>query len=237
MWAGFFSLYISLLSLFLRFSSNPMIDTPPDGSTTWFVEGITLFYTTVRCAGTNEVGTYNNGSLAALRIINAARSPKAVVTIKLKFGLDVPYEKVKVFGSVVENFVKERPREWIKLVAFRSTVVEADLGYIGYVVVLNHIESWQNIGAIKQSLADCASFCLEVSKKLDMRFVAPPMPIDLSLGRNNAVETFPKVAVGEGVAASEASDLDIDHDGIQMIQNLFNRKTELSTTTRTKKKN
>ena len=139
--------------------SNPMVDTPPDGSTTWFVEGITLFHTTVRCAGTNEVGTYNNGSLAPLRIINAARSPKAFVTVKLKLGIDVAYEKIKVFGTVIENFVKERPREWIKLCAFRSTVVEADLGYVGYIVVLNHVESWQNIGAIKQSLADCASFC------------------------------------------------------------------------------
>jgi hypothetical protein len=212
-----------------------MIDTAPDGSTTWFVEGITLFYTTVRCAGTNEVGTYNNGSLASLRIINAARSPKAVVTIKLKFGLDVPYEKVKIFGSVIENFVKERPREWIKLLGFRATVVEADLGYIGYIVILNHVESWQNIGAIKQSLADCASFCLEVSKKLEMRFVAPPMPVDLRFGKNNTVETFPQLAVGEGSNGSESSDFNIDHNGIQMIQKLF--KAQAKPATATKKKN
>jgi len=204
--------------------SNPMIDTPPDGSTTWFVEGITLFYTTVRCAGTNEVGTYNNGSLAPLRIINAARSPKAFVSVKLKFGIDVAYEKIKVFGTVVENFVKERPREWIKLCAFRSTVVEADLGYVGYIVVLNHVESWQNIGAIKQSLADCASFCLEVSKKLDMRFVAPPMPIDLRIDNGNAVQTSLNADVGEG-----------RDDGISMIHKLFSKPAEPATTT--KKKN
>jgi hypothetical protein len=32
-----------------------------------------------------------------------------------------------------------------------------------------------------QAKADVASFCLEVQKKMDMRYVAPPMPIDLSI--------------------------------------------------------
>lgn len=203
--------------------SNPMNDTPPDGSTTWFVEGITLFTTTVRCAATNEVGTYSNGSLAALRIINAARSPKAIVTVKLKFGIDVPYEKVKLFGTVIETFVKDRPREWINLLGFRATAVEADLGYIAYIVILNHVESWQNIGAIKQSQADVASFCLEVSKKMAMRFIAPPMPVDLRLEENSlAAQNFPKVPVNEGASVSGNSD-NLDQGSIQMIQNLFHK--------------
>ena len=74
-----------------------------------FVEHITLYVTTVRLAATNEVATYSNGSLAHLRIINAKRSPKAKVYIKLKFGINVPYEKVKTFGLVLESFVKDRP--------------------------------------------------------------------------------------------------------------------------------
>ena len=82
--------------------SNPMVDTPSDGSATWFVEQISLFTTTVRNAGTNEVGTYANGSLAMFRIVNAARSPQAVVSVRLKFGINVPYERVKVFATVVE---------------------------------------------------------------------------------------------------------------------------------------
>jgi hypothetical protein len=203
--------------------SNPMNDTPPDGSTTWFVEGITLFTTTVRCASTNEVGTYSNGSLASLRIINAARSPKAIVTVKLKFGIDVPYEKVKLFGTVIENFVKDRPREWINLLGFRATAVEADLGYIAYIVILNHVESWQNIGAIKQSQADVASFCLEVSKKMNMRFIAPPMPVDLRLEDNAlGAQNFPKIPVNDGGSSSNTGDSGpLDQGGIQTIQNLF----------------
>eukprot|EP00978_Attheya_sp_CCMP212_P046752 scaffold409541_cov40-Attheya_sp.AAC.1 len=54
-------------------------DTKSSGSSTWFVEGVTLFTTTVRYATTNEVASLANGSLANSRIINAARSPKANV--------------------------------------------------------------------------------------------------------------------------------------------------------------
>ncbi len=91
--------------------SDPGSDTSPSGSSTWFVEQVTLFTTTVRFATTNEVATYSNGSLAPLRIINAKRSPKAVVYVYMKFGSDAPYTKLKLFRSAVENFVKARPRE------------------------------------------------------------------------------------------------------------------------------
>lgn len=166
--------------------SAPMNETNNDGSTTWFVENITLFTTTVRNAATNEVATYANGSLASLRIINAARSSNAMVTVTLKFGVDVPYEKVKVFRTVVEGFIKTRPHKWAKLHGFRATKIEADLGYIQYIIVLQHVESWQNLGVIKESLAAVASFCLEVSKKMDMRFVNPP--VSLRVEENNRIE-------------------------------------------------
>jgi hypothetical protein len=102
---------------------------------------------------------------------------------------------VKIFGDVVESFVKDRPREWLKLAAFRATAVQADLGYIEYVVVLQHMESWQDVGNVLQSKADVASFCLEVSKKMGMRFVAPPMPVDLSMVNDepNAMRTTREV--------------------------------------------
>jgi len=51
--------------------SNPAKDTNSGGSSMWFVEKVTVFTTTVRFASTNEVATYQNGSLARLRIINA----------------------------------------------------------------------------------------------------------------------------------------------------------------------
>ena len=87
--------------------SDAATDTNSNGSTTWFVEGITLFMTTVRNAATNEVATYSNASLANLRIINAARSPKACVYVYMQFGIEVPYEKIKLFHSIIDSFVKE----------------------------------------------------------------------------------------------------------------------------------
>lgn len=91
--------------------SDPEVDTSPTGSSTWFVEKVTIFTTTVRFASTNEVATYSNGSLARLRIINAKRSPKAVVCVFVKFGSNAAYDMIKVFQTAVENFVKARPRE------------------------------------------------------------------------------------------------------------------------------
>lgn len=42
-------------------------------------------------------------------------------------------------------------------------------------------EAWQNVVTVLESKSQVASFCLELSKKLDMRFVSPPLPVDLAL--------------------------------------------------------
>ncbi len=100
-----------------------------------------------------------------------------------------------------------RPRQWVALVGFRATRVEADFGYVEYRIICQHREAWQNIGThlkylqffyfccttnltkrqcsfkkgpILQSKADLSSFCLELSKKLDLRYVSPPMPVNLT---------------------------------------------------------
>jgi hypothetical protein len=165
--------------------SDPTNDTSGDGSATWFVEKVDLFTTTVRFATTNEVATIANGSLASTRIINASRSPKALVYLRLKFGVNVPYSKVQIFRKTVEGFVKARPREWLVLLGFRASRVEADLGFIEYVIIMQHREAWQNIGPILQSKADLFSFCLEIQKKLDMSYTAPPVPVDLAFKRGH----------------------------------------------------
>jgi len=75
------------------------------------VKDVTLYTTTVIYGATNEVATISNGSLALSRIINAARSPKASMIFFLKFPIDTPYEKLQVFRSALEKFVKHRPRD------------------------------------------------------------------------------------------------------------------------------
>ena len=110
--------------------SDPTVDTSINGSVTWFVENITLFTTTLRSVPSNEVCTIANGALASTRIINAARSRKAQIFVFLKFSVDVPYEKIKIFRSAVEDFINDRTREWNQLCTFRSISVESDQGYI-----------------------------------------------------------------------------------------------------------
>lgn len=87
-------------------------------------------------AATNEVATYSNGSLANSRVINANRSPQAIICVYAKFSVNVSYAKIVLYKKAVEAFIKERPREWLSLLGLRATRVEQDLGFIEYVVVL-----------------------------------------------------------------------------------------------------
>jgi hypothetical protein len=48
-------------------------------------------------------------------------------------------------------------------------------------MLLKHRDSWQNIGVVMQSKADVTSFCLELTKKLDMRYHSPPLPVELNV--------------------------------------------------------
>ena len=168
-------------------------ETSKHGSTPWKVENITLFTTTVRSGPTNEVATISNGSLAKTRIINANRSQKAQVFVFLKLSIDVPYEKVKIFHSVVKEFVKDRPREWVKLGAFRAIRVEADQGYIEYELLAQHVEPWQIMGQVLQSRADLSSFCLEVMKQMGMRYESPNMPVNVTINKDEIEEHIPDV--------------------------------------------
>jgi hypothetical protein len=71
---------------------------------------------------------------------------------------------------------------------FRATRVEQDAGFIEYIVCLGHRNSWQDIGPILQSKADVASYCLELAKKLEMRYTAPPLPVNLSMADQSSLQ-------------------------------------------------
>lgn len=182
--------------------SNAQTASSGSGAQGWIVDDVTLFTTTIYLAGTNERATISNGTLASSRIINCARSPKAVICLNIKFGIDAPYKRTEIFKTAVESFVKARPREWLSLIAIRATTFEADLGYVEYCVALQHREAWyvvrrqdevllsnhvylidifrQNIGPILDSKSVIMRFMLELSKRLDLRFKAPSLPIELS---------------------------------------------------------
>jgi hypothetical protein len=122
--------------------SNPQLDTNWYGTQGWIVADVTLFTTTMYMVGTNERATVSNGTLAQSRIINGARSKKAVLILNIRFGVEVPYSRVEIFKAAVEKFVKARPREWLALLGIRAGTIQPDLGYVEYGVVLQHRESW-----------------------------------------------------------------------------------------------
>jgi small-conductance mechanosensitive channel len=145
----------------------------------WIVQDVTLFHTVAVFGPTGERASMPNGSLASSRVLNMARSPNACVYVNLQFPTSVTYERIQKFEVLLRDFVQARPREWAHFAAFRATSVIANLGLIGYEVMLIHRESWQYIQSIYESKAQVASFALELSKKLDMRYESPALPVDL----------------------------------------------------------
>ncbi len=149
------------------------------GESSWIIEKVDLFTTTARLGATRELATFSNGSLSTMRIKNLNRSDKPNVFLNLKFSLDSTQQQRQMFKKRLTAFVKERPREWIKMVDFRSTRVEADLGFVEYVIILQHREKWQNLGAILTSRGDVFNFAVELQKVLHMKYKAPHVPIDI----------------------------------------------------------
>ena len=84
----------------------------------------------------------------------------------------------------MEQFLKDRPREWLTFSGFRPTEVAVDRGYIGYKVIAQHRNSWQQVGGIIESKANLTTYCLEVSKQLGMRYISPSLPVNLTMNDN-----------------------------------------------------
>jgi small-conductance mechanosensitive channel len=182
--------------------SNVEADTSFDGSPGWVVENVTLFETTVIWGPTNERASLSNGSLANSRIINLARSPQAQLFIYLKIPIDTSYEKILIFKSAVEEYMKARPREWLALNGFRANRIAADLGWTEYLIIIQHRESWQEVGQVLDSKANLSSYCQEVAKQLNIHYKAPPLPVNLKYAQAASPE--------EVLESSDAIDTDLD---------------------------
>jgi hypothetical protein len=98
-----------------------------------------------------------------------------------KFGTSVSAESVDKFKEAMIEYVKSKPREWLAFNAFRMTRFEADLGYVEYKIVLQHRESWQQIGAILTSLADVQAYGFAMTKEMKMGYQSPSLPVEMHL--------------------------------------------------------
>lgn len=167
-----------------------------DGSATWIVRDINLFTTTVVYSFTNEVATLSNGSIANSRVMNGARSLPAIIYVNLRFGVDVGVEKIDIFREALSQYVEKRPREWTKLIRITSRKIEADQGFVEYVIALQHRNNWQHLSSIQSSRSQAKFFCHELSRQLGIRFKSPPLPVDLKVDRSLAfsIDRTPSIA-------------------------------------------
>jgi hypothetical protein len=193
--------------------SDPNNETSDRGSPFWYVEDITLFSTLVRFAFTNERASLSNGSLANSRIINSSKSNNAGVHHLLKFPLDVPYEKVKMFHEALEAFVRNRPREWVGLKSFRAVSVNAHLGFIEYLVRLDHRESWAYWAQVRTSQSDLIGFGVELAKKLDIVYKQPTLPVHLNLQSQPTEDMINQMIPGTPPPMPSNIPSNIDTDG------------------------
>lgn len=134
----------------------------------WIVEDINLFYTKIRFAQTNEFATISNGSIAMSRIVNFARSPNALVTLRFRFDIKAPKDRIGRFRLKVEKYVNERPRQWESILFFR--LVHAKENYREHILKVRHHRSWQDTSTVAVSKADLLDFCLDMVKRYDIRY-------------------------------------------------------------------
>jgi hypothetical protein len=102
----------------------------------------------------------------------------------------------------------------------RSVKIEADLGYIEYLIMLQHRSSWQDIMALYHSKAEMQSYCLELSKKLDMRYKSPPLPVNLSLHQKEEGDS----PMGNDTLAEKMAGLTANSEELRKLSALFDKK-------------
>lgn len=135
----------------------------PTSCETWLVEDISLSTTTLRFSATNEISTLNNASIANARIVNGARSEKAIVTIRIMFEHTSTQDQLSRFRIRVENYLIDRPEIWAGLVHFRNDAVSNDASTAEYLLRAQHQRPWQDAmpimvhrGELEQYMTDVA---------------------------------------------------------------------------------
>ncbi|CAB9520719.1 expressed unknown protein [Seminavis robusta] len=146
--------------------------TQPTPDDTWLVEDISLSTTTLRFSASNEISTINNAAIANSRIVNGARSTKAIVTIAIKFGLRTTHEQIDIFRDRVEFFLKDRPEIWDGLVHFRNDAVDHNAAYVQYLLRVQHKKSWQDMPPIMVHKGELDRYCTKVAVDLNIAWLS-----------------------------------------------------------------
>jgi hypothetical protein len=82
------------------------------------------------------------------------------------------------------------------------------------------LRSGQNVVPLLVSKAQVSSFCLELSKKLDMRYKSPPLPVDLSM-----VQRTTGIHEDQDSVMAKLLGLNADSESIKNVEAMFEMKT------------
>lgn len=137
------------------------------------------YHTTVIFGTTQEYATFANGAVSKSRIINSARSPRGILQFTIQFSISVEAKTIETFRVALVEYVKSKPREWLLLTGFRLSCIDTSLGYVQYKVTLQHRESWQQVAALQNSLADVQRHAVNVSKSMGMNYSSPVLPMEI----------------------------------------------------------
>ena len=134
-----------------------------------------LFTTTLRMTRSNEVSTVNNGSIANTRIVNHARSTKALVNIDLPMSLsNATHEHVTIVRSALTQYIQDNPRVWTRLINWRMAKVETKNDFVLFSAQVQHVKSWQDSLLVLTAKGDLEKFCIDIMVKLGIEYDSPP---------------------------------------------------------------
>eukprot|EP00586_Coscinodiscus_wailesii_P020942 CAMPEP_0172493634 /NCGR_PEP_ID=MMETSP1066-20121228/25037_1 /TAXON_ID=671091 /ORGANISM="Coscinodiscus wailesii, Strain CCMP2513" /LENGTH=878 /DNA_ID=CAMNT_0013263857 /DNA_START=100 /DNA_END=2736 /DNA_ORIENTATION=+ len=150
-------------------------------NSTWFVEDISLFSTKLRFAPSNELSTVNNGSIANSRIQNLGRSVKALVTIWVPLRVETSHSQIEAFRVKLEAYLADNPCNWARLIHFRVRQIDSDTGLVEYQVRVQHVKSWQNLGAVQLDKGNLIQFCYDLSKKMNINYLSNPRRMKVAM--------------------------------------------------------
>ena len=145
-------------------------------------EDISLTTTVLRYASTNEQATINNASVANSRIVNHARSPRASVTIRIRFSIDASQRQLDDFRRNIEKFFEDRPRLWVGLIHYRAEKVDSDSGFVEYVYRAQHVKAWQDMAPIMINKGEWERYADTLATEMGIIFDSPPRQMTVGLG-------------------------------------------------------
>jgi len=136
---------------------------------------INLFNTTVRYAGTNEVATLSNGSIANMRIVNGNRSPNAMVWFQLPFHISILQDSaMDRLKSALEKYALNNPREWHSFAYCRIGEYVVEKEKVVITIGFQHRAAWQDLGRILTGKAELIAYTYGVGKNLGVIYEELP---------------------------------------------------------------